>query len=37
MIDKLLVPVLDVTGKAVVKGANALKKDIVEHFYQTWY
>jgi len=32
MIDKLLAPVLDVTGKAVVKGANALGKDIVEHF-----
>ena len=32
MIDKLLAPVLDVTGKAVVKGANALGKDIVGHF-----
>ena len=32
MIDKLLAPVLDVTGKAVVKGANALRKTIVEHF-----
>lgn len=32
MIDKLLVPVLEVAGKAVVKGATALGKAVVEHF-----
>lgn len=32
MIDKLLAPVLDVAGKAVVKGATALGKAVVEHF-----
>ena len=36
MIDKLLVPALEVAGKAVVKGATALGKAVVEH-YQTWY
>lgn len=32
MIDKLLVPVLEVAGKAVVKGATALGQAVVEHF-----
>lgn len=32
MIDKLLAPVLEVAGKAVVKGATALGKAVVEHF-----
>ena len=32
MIDKLLVPALEVAGKAVVKGATALGKAVVEHF-----
>ena len=32
MIDKLLVPVLEVAGKAVVKGATDLGKAVVEHF-----
>lgn len=32
MIDKLLDPVLKVTGNAVIKGANALKEAVVEHF-----
>ena len=32
MIDKLLAPVLEVAGKAVVKGVTALGKAVVEHF-----
>ena len=32
MIDKLLVPVLEVAGKAVVKGATALGKAVGKHF-----
>lgn len=32
MIDKLLAPVLEVVGKAVVKGATALGKAVFEHF-----
>ena len=32
MIDKLLVPALEVAGKAVVKGATTLGKAVVEHF-----
>ena len=32
MIDKLIVPVLEVAGKAVVKGATALGKAVFEHF-----
>ena len=32
MIDKLLAPVLEVAGKAVVKGATALGKAVAEHF-----
>lgn len=39
MIDKLLVPVFEVAGKAVVKGATALGKAVVHHFtnYGTKY
>lgn len=32
MIDKLLAPVLEVTGKAVVNGANALRETVAKHF-----
>ena len=32
MIDKLLAPVLEAAGKAVVQGATALGKAVAEHF-----
>lgn len=32
MIDKLLVPILEVTGKVIAQGATTLGKAVVEHF-----
>ena len=32
MIDKLLVPVLEVAGKVIAQGATTLRKAVVEHF-----
>lgn len=32
MIDKLLVPVLEATGKVIAQGATTLGKAVVEHF-----
>ena len=32
MIDKLLVPVIEYAGKAIVKGVSAASKTIAEHF-----